>query len=437
MVLERLPLTPHGKVDRQALPAPDDCRSGHTTRFVAPADDLERQLASICESILGVHPVGVEDNLFDLGLDSLKALRLIEQCERRLGSHLPPATLFASPTLAQLAVAVRESSVRETWSSLLPIQPEGDRPPFFWIHGDCSNPYLSRYLGPDQPLYALEHQSQDGRPARYSEVATIAGYYIQEMRKVQRTGPYYVGGYSFGGIVALEVAQQLTHKGEHVGLLALLDPPSLLTARKDAMPPPRTRTLPTVSALSRHSESLAVLTPAEQLAYLRVPSNPEDRTHPEAASARVDDREAGLQIPAGAGASSVGVRSWLLHSRHLHRYVRPIRSQAVSRAGASVQRRGSCVPGRHRTGNSCWGTTAKCTSCRQVTRRCAMNGVCPSGRTGSMPPCRGRNATRLRTRSRGRTPAAAVARACRLRGSARLSLLLDASPLQRLELCQV
>jgi len=114
------------------------------------------------------------------------------------------------------------------WSSLLPVQTEGTKPPFFLIHGDGSTIFLSRYLGLDWPIYGLEHQSQDGLPAKYRTLHDIAAYYLREIRKVRSSGPYFLGGYSFGGIVALEVAHTLRRDGHDVKLLALLDPPSLI-----------------------------------------------------------------------------------------------------------------------------------------------------------------------------------------------------------------
>jgi hypothetical protein len=158
-------------------------------------------------------------------------------------------------------------------SSLVPIQPTGTKPPFFWIHGDSSAFFLSRYLGPDQPFYTLDHQSQDGRPAVYINVDVIAAYYLREIQKVQANGPYFIGGYSFGGVVAFEPAQQVTQQGEQVRLPALLDPPSL--ARHD-LPSSSVVRVPSESTLSsfagelrRHMRHLATLTLKERIAYIR------------------------------------------------------------------------------------------------------------------------------------------------------------------------
>ena len=223
--LNELPRTANGKVDRQALPRSNGHRPEIDADFVRPQEGLEQDLTKVCQRILGIERIGVRDNLFDLGMNSLTAIQLISHIEKAFGKHLPPATLFVSPTVAQLAKSLQPDECPQSWSSLLPIQPKGSKSPFFWIHGDSSDVLLPRYFGPDQPLYALEHQSQDGKPAVHTSVEAIAAHYLQAMRAVQSNGPYFLGGYSFGGIVALEVAQQIKKQGEEVSFLALLDPP--------------------------------------------------------------------------------------------------------------------------------------------------------------------------------------------------------------------
>src|SRR5262245_13214032 len=116
----------------------------------APRDHVERDLVTICEDILGIHPVGVRDNLFDLGTDSLAAQRLISGIEKVFNQHLAPAVLFHYPTIEQIADLLCAHEDREAWSSLVPIQTTGSRPPFFWIHGDMSSVFLSRVLGSEQ-----------------------------------------------------------------------------------------------------------------------------------------------------------------------------------------------------------------------------------------------------------------------------------------------
>ncbi len=254
-----LPRTVHGKIDRQALPALEE-NTPLTMHGAAPRDAVERTLQFIWQTILGVPAIGIHDNFFDCGGDSLAALQMIATVEKAFGKHIPPAALFGSPTIEQLAAIVGEHKHLEYWSSLVPVQPTGSKPPFFWIHGDSSSVFLSQHLGVDQPLYLLTHQSEDGRPARFTEVKTIAEYYLDEMRTVQKTGPFFIGGYSFGGIVALEIAQQLRQVKEEVGLLVLLDPPSY---SRDHHSSPFIK-----MSMRQHIRALSGLTRKEQVGYL-------------------------------------------------------------------------------------------------------------------------------------------------------------------------
>ena len=258
MIVDVLPLTASGKVDRHALPQPDQTLHPQTS-FVAPRTMMERQLAEEWEKLLDVRPIGVQDNFFDLGGHSLLGVRLIARLEKRFGKTLPVAVLFQSATIEQLAITL-EQKWPESWSLLIPIQTCGSKLPFFWIHGDTSNAILPQYLGPDQPLYAIEHQSQDGRAARYTEVEQIAQYYLREIFALRTRGPYLLGGYSFGAVIAFEMAQQLRARGEHVPFLFMLDPPGKQRKPKSSRPLP--------SEVRRHLQVLATLEPQEKLGYL-------------------------------------------------------------------------------------------------------------------------------------------------------------------------
>ena len=159
-----------------------------------------------------------------------------------------------------------------SFPSLVPIQPQGTQSPFFWIHGDRSNAYLSEYLGPDQPLYGFLHQSLDGRPAAYDRVETLAGYYVRQIQTLHPGGPYLLGGYSFGGTVAFEVAQQLKEKGQTVCLLVMLDSLFPGTDAAATMPNERTSlpTWPLVRRAPSRLETLAQLGFREGIRYVRV-----------------------------------------------------------------------------------------------------------------------------------------------------------------------
>jgi amino acid adenylation domain-containing protein len=227
VLLDALPLAPNGKLDRLALPAPDRSRPGLEKAFVAPRDDLERQLASIWEEVLDVRPVGVTDNFFELGGHSLLAVRLFAVIEKRLGSKLPLTAVFQGATVEDLAGVLRRQATPGTQSALVAIQPGGSKPPLFLVHpaGGHVFPYiyLAQCLGPDQPCYGLQARGVEDGQDPLTRIEDMAAYYIQAMQTVQPTGPYRLGGWSMGGVVAFEMAQQLHAQGQPVALLAILD----------------------------------------------------------------------------------------------------------------------------------------------------------------------------------------------------------------------
>ena len=225
--LDTLPLTPIGKLDRRALPAPEQTRSDPEDTFVAPQDALELQLTKIWEQVLGVKPISVRDDFFDLGGHSLLAVGLFAHIEKAFGRKLPLTTLFQAPTVEQLASILRDEEWSSPWTSLVAIQPGGSRPPFFCVHGHDGNVFyfrdLARLLGPEQPFYGLQAVDLNGKQARHTRVEDMATHYLKEIRIVQPAGPYFLGGYCFGGKVAFEMAQQLRAQGQTVALLALLN----------------------------------------------------------------------------------------------------------------------------------------------------------------------------------------------------------------------
>jgi amino acid adenylation domain-containing protein len=225
--LHTLPLTPNGKIDRHALLATGPARSERESAFLAPRDPLEFTLATLWENTLGTEPIGVQDNFFDLGGDSLRATHLLAQIEQRWGRRLPLATLVQAPTVAQLARVLRHEGEPAPGSSLVALRSGGSRPPFFCVHpaGGTVLCYqdLARHLGPEQPVYGLQARGLDARQPYQTRVEEMAALYLQEIRVVQPEGPYFLGGFSFGGVVAFEMAQRLQAQGQRVALLALFD----------------------------------------------------------------------------------------------------------------------------------------------------------------------------------------------------------------------
>jgi aspartate racemase len=227
VLLETMPKTPNGKTDKRALPSPKAADFAAPQEYVPPTDELETQLTAIWETVLDKKPVGIRDNFFELGGHSLLAARLMHRIEQQLGQRLPLAALLQAPTVEQLAGLMRQQQYSTSWSSLIAIQPEGTRAPFFCVHGVGGNVVgfrdLARHLGPDQPFYALQPEGLDGKRECLTSIPAMAERYIREIKRVQPEGPYRIGGYSFGGLVAYEMAQMLQSQGEEVALLGLFD----------------------------------------------------------------------------------------------------------------------------------------------------------------------------------------------------------------------
>jgi amino acid adenylation domain-containing protein len=271
VMLEALPLTPTGKIDRRALPAPDAARPKLEKAFVAPRDTLELQMTKIWEQVLGLQPIGVRDNFFELGGHSLLAVRLFAQIEKVFGTDVPLATLFQAPTVEQLANVLRQTGWSAPWSSLVAIQPGGSKRPFFCVPGNLGNVFadlgdLAQHLGLDQPFYGLQDSIRN--PVR---IEALAAYYLDEIRAVQPGGPYLLGGVCSGGVLAFEMAQQLQAQGQQVALLALVEPSSPHV--------PGLRAYFNLAAVSfrrfvrrfsLHSRNVSQLGSAEQRAYLRL-----------------------------------------------------------------------------------------------------------------------------------------------------------------------
>jgi amino acid adenylation domain-containing protein len=225
--MEQLPLSPTGKVDRRALPAPDRGRPELEKQYLAPRDPVEVQLTLIWEELLGIQPIGVQDKFFDLGGHSLLAVRLFAHIEKTFGKKLPLTILFQTPTIEELANALRTKEVSSSRSLLVAIQDKGSKPPLFLIHGAGGGilwgyANLGVHFDGDQPIYGIESPGMRGME-ELTSIEAMATRYVDEIRGVQPTGPYYLGGYCFGGNVAYEMARQLRARGEQVGLLALFE----------------------------------------------------------------------------------------------------------------------------------------------------------------------------------------------------------------------
>jgi non-ribosomal peptide synthetase component F/thioesterase domain-containing protein/acyl carrier protein len=189
-------------------------------------DWIELQLVNIWKSVLGVDQVGPEDNFFDLGGYSLLAVRLFEQVENVFGKRLPLEVLFKAPTIRGLARVLRQSGPISA-SCVVPIQPTGSRPPFFFVHGlggaTIAYRLLAMHLGTEQPFYGIQAPEPKGHGGRPDSIQERAALYVAGIRQIQPEGPYYLGGYSGGGVWAYEMAQQLVASGESIAIVLFLD----------------------------------------------------------------------------------------------------------------------------------------------------------------------------------------------------------------------
>ncbi|MFN7994222.1 MAG: amino acid adenylation domain-containing protein [Bryobacteraceae bacterium] len=229
MTLEAFPLTSNGKVDRNRLPAPETAPASAET--IAPRTQVEAKLVEIWQEILRVPSLGVRDDFFDQGGHSLLAVRLLARVRDVFDTEIPLATMFHEPTVEHMASAIEERKrPQQRPSSVIALRTEGSKPPLFLGGSTPAYLQLAQVLGEDQPvykmdLYALGEQvcSSAGRP--YETFSQYVDHFLADIRKIQPTGPYYLGGGCDGGVLALEVARQLQRLGQEVGLLLIWETP--------------------------------------------------------------------------------------------------------------------------------------------------------------------------------------------------------------------
>jgi thioesterase domain-containing protein len=195
--------------------------------IISPRDPVEYQLLQIWEELLGTYPISVKDNFFELGGTSWLAARLFLRINESMAKNLPLSTLLQATTVEQMANLIRTGTETELWSSAVNLQSEGQPPPFFFVPGAGGNLLrladLARHVGPVQPFYAFQVPGFDGKQQPCTTIEQAASYFVDVMRSIQPSGPYFLGGYSWGGMVALEMAQQLQTKGQEIAMLAIVD----------------------------------------------------------------------------------------------------------------------------------------------------------------------------------------------------------------------
>jgi len=225
VILDALPLTPAGKVDRRALPAPDPGRTPDAGSG-APRDPVEAKLLGVWEEVLG-RKVGVTDDFFDLGGHSLLAVRLMARVEEAFGRRVALADLLRGTTVEEFAGLLRESDRPREWSHLVPLGPGGPGDPFFCVHpvggGVFCYHELARLLGGDRPFVGIQAAGLDAGGSPLTGIAEMAARYLGEVRAHQPAGPYHLGGWSMGGVIAVEMARRIREEGGEVAALVLID----------------------------------------------------------------------------------------------------------------------------------------------------------------------------------------------------------------------
>jgi amino acid adenylation domain-containing protein len=225
--LEAMPLTPHGKVDRTALPAPQLSLSRSGREYIAPQNDLQQQLVDIWEELFKLHPIGITDNFFELGGHSLQMIMLVARVEERLGKKVAMAELFNDPTIEHLAGLIGHGKEVLFQSLIVPLKPEGTLPAVFGPHASGGNVWcykeLVQYVGEDQPFFGVQPREPENGLVYHTEIEAMAADYVQAIRGFEPNGPYWLAGWSMGGTIAFEMARQLQQQGQQVAMLTLID----------------------------------------------------------------------------------------------------------------------------------------------------------------------------------------------------------------------
>ena len=240
VALDSFPLTPSKKIARNQLPPPvAGASTGRTPSRRGPETPIEAELAHVWADLLGHSDIGIHDDFFDLGGHSLLAIQMFAAMERLTGRRLPLRTLFQAPTIEALAQRYEQPWTTDVeldreWTSMMAVQPDGTRPPFFYVSpfliSVLSFSHLARCMRPDQPFFLFQPQGMEGDHPVHERVEDMAAHYIFEMRQVQESGPYRIGGHCAGSWVAFEMARQLQRDGDEVALLLAVDsaPPGVV-----------------------------------------------------------------------------------------------------------------------------------------------------------------------------------------------------------------
>lgn len=226
-IIDVVPITPNGKVDRKAMPNPTPFIVRHRNTYVAPRTEAEKLVAGIWSEYMNIENIGIYDNFFELGGRSLVAVKIMARIEQETGKRFPLATLFEHSTVEKLALRLEVDPGAITWESLVPIKPQGTKMPIYIVHGAGLNVLLfnalAMNLDDDQPVYGLQAKSLNGIDKPLDDMGEIAAGYVAEIVAKNPTGPYALAGYSLGGIIAYEMARQMKNEGRDVRMVAMFD----------------------------------------------------------------------------------------------------------------------------------------------------------------------------------------------------------------------
>ena len=227
MQVPNIPLTSNGKVDKKSLPDPEQILEEEKKPYIAPRNEKEKLVSEIFAKALGVDRVGITDDFFELGGHSLVAIQVMRRLEEETGQRIPITYLFEAPSVEKLSLLLTAPDAKEiAWKSLVPIKPEGTKPHLYIVHGTGLTVLvfnsLAKSMDPDQPIYGLQARGLNGEDP-FETIEELASYYISEILEKNPNGPYCLAGYSFGGIVAFEIARQLKAFGKEVMMVAIFD----------------------------------------------------------------------------------------------------------------------------------------------------------------------------------------------------------------------
>jgi len=227
VILDSMPLKPNGKLDRSALPYEELEDSAPEDESRKSIGLLESRLIRVWERLFQKTGIHRDDNFFELGGHSLMAARFGLELEELCGRWISIAALYQAPTIARLVAYLNANDWAPPWSSLVEFQSHGSKPPLFLVHGVGGMVFwgyrLIPYLEPDQSVYGVQAVGLDGERPRHTSLREMAEHYVREIRSLQPIGPYHLCGFSLGGLIAFEVAQELRRQNQQVAVLTLLD----------------------------------------------------------------------------------------------------------------------------------------------------------------------------------------------------------------------